>query len=546
MKKALLFLAALGLLLMVVGCGGGSSKGGGNQTPVITSVVVSPETVTLASGGTQQFTATVNGTGNYDPTVIWSASAGAITTTGLYTAPVVRPRGQALAVTVTATANGDRNKLANTAVTVNPPVITTATLVWDNIQTVGGGLSAARAIAVFNGKLVVVGFGNLDEATQTESDMALSYTFDGAVGNKYVGPAESTALSVGLLGTIASGDVVLAGGSSLTGQGALSVFDQNINLTTTDACPSIEYAGTFVGFAKNGVTVYFGIDRKPNAGPAIATSDVNGNLNCAAAPIDLPIDASGRIGSVVATDNFLVATGDLSTNTGTTNVAGWLAKLGLDGKVQGQKQFNNIILPSAVVVQESGSSFIYLVGTLFGTPTAPGTQLFWTDKLDANLNELPGWPKTWDGDNASFVGTGGGGLANWGNAIVANPASTGGVIAIGQITEPPPNADPNRGDCGMIAYGPDGAVLWKTRQDFSGGDTCNAAVVDAASMSLFVAGATNEFTGVQQTLTAEFALPGVPAPAAKSRALAGDLQAEEPARGDSEPTTSVQQRTNTR
>jgi hypothetical protein len=315
------------------------------------------------------------------------------------------------------------------------------------------------------------------------------------------------------------------------------VFDQNVNLTATDSCPSIQYAGTIGAFAVSGNTVYLGLGREANgASPAIATADVNGNLNCTSL-ISLPIDTSGRIGSIVAADNLLIATGDFTTSTGTTNVAGWLVKLDLNGTIQGWKKFNNIILPRAVIVEESGSSFIYLVGTLDDASTVPNNEFIWIDKLDTNLNEMPGWPKVWDGDNSNFVDSQGnhGNLANWGNAIVPNPAATGGIIAVGQITELPPNTDQNRGDCGLIAYDPNGNVLWKTRQDFSGGDTCTAAVVDAASMSLFVAGAANTFTDGQQTLTAEFALPGVPAPAAKSRALVGDPQAEEPARGESAP-----------
>jgi hypothetical protein len=62
--------------------------------------------------------------------------------------------------------------------------------------------------------------------------------------------------------------------------------------------------------------------------------------------------------------------------------------------------------------------------------------------------------------------------------------------------------------------------------------------VDAASLSLFVAGATNLLTDGQQTLTAEFALPDIPAAQAKSRELtSGQPQTEEPVRGSAEPTT---------
>jgi hypothetical protein len=97
-------------------------NGGGIQ------VKVSPPSATLVSNQTQTFTATVTGTSQTG--VNWSASAGSITSGGVYTAPLV---STATNVTVTATSNADPTRHGSAAVVVEPPngqplAITTAAL----------------------------------------------------------------------------------------------------------------------------------------------------------------------------------------------------------------------------------------------------------------------------------------------------------------------------------------------------------------------------------------------------------------------------------
>jgi phosphatidylinositol-3-phosphatase len=83
------------------------------QAPKTVSVAVFPTSVTVSSGGTQQFTATVaNAT---DQAVSWTTTAGTISAAGLFTAPVV---ATSTAVTVTATSVADPSKTASATVTV--------------------------------------------------------------------------------------------------------------------------------------------------------------------------------------------------------------------------------------------------------------------------------------------------------------------------------------------------------------------------------------------------------------------------------------------
>jgi hypothetical protein len=78
------------------------------------TVSVSPTTATVASGGTQQFSAQVTNTSN--TAVTWSATSGTVSTTGLFTAPTVTATKT---VTVTATSVAANTKSASATVTVN-------------------------------------------------------------------------------------------------------------------------------------------------------------------------------------------------------------------------------------------------------------------------------------------------------------------------------------------------------------------------------------------------------------------------------------------
>ena len=78
------------------------------------SVSVSPTTATVASGGTQQFSAQVTNTSN--TAVKWSATSGSVSTAGLFTAPTVTATKS---VTVTATSVADNTKSASATVTVS-------------------------------------------------------------------------------------------------------------------------------------------------------------------------------------------------------------------------------------------------------------------------------------------------------------------------------------------------------------------------------------------------------------------------------------------
>ncbi len=105
-------------ILQTFGCAGTSTT----RTPIPVSVTISPVSATVGARGTQQFTATVENTGN--TVVTWqvsgvtggNATVGTISSSGLYTAPAVVPNPAI--VTVAAVSQADPTKSASAQVTI--------------------------------------------------------------------------------------------------------------------------------------------------------------------------------------------------------------------------------------------------------------------------------------------------------------------------------------------------------------------------------------------------------------------------------------------
>ena len=111
------------------------------QPATITSVTVEPDDAEVEAGETQEFTATVSGTGDYNEKVTWTVSGNnstgtTISETGFLT---VAANETAAALTVTATAAGDDNKSATATVTVTQPATITGVTVEPDTATVEAG-----------------------------------------------------------------------------------------------------------------------------------------------------------------------------------------------------------------------------------------------------------------------------------------------------------------------------------------------------------------------------------------------------------------------
>jgi hypothetical protein len=126
--------------ISIAACGGSSGGstgdttsgggGGGNNNPTVTSVNVTPTSVTCTlASQTFQLSAVVAGTNNPPQTVMWAVSpagAGTISSNGLYTCPSANQSGN---VSIVATSTFDTSVSGVAAVTTNIPVVPTVTSV---------------------------------------------------------------------------------------------------------------------------------------------------------------------------------------------------------------------------------------------------------------------------------------------------------------------------------------------------------------------------------------------------------------------------------
>src|ERR1700739_1502725 len=123
LAKKLLAVLGLASLVFLVGCCGTTGQSI-NQPPA--RVTVSPASVTVQTGGVQQFTATVSPSGA-NQAVTWSlsgtgctgASCGTIDATGKYASPATAPTPAT--VTLTATSVTDATKSASATITLTAP-----------------------------------------------------------------------------------------------------------------------------------------------------------------------------------------------------------------------------------------------------------------------------------------------------------------------------------------------------------------------------------------------------------------------------------------
>src|SRR5712692_3843764 len=115
----------------------------GSSTSV--QVTISPLFATVASGGTQPFTATV--TGSTSTSVTWSASAGTVSVSGLYTAPTVSANTTAT-VTASSVADPSKSASATVSITAAPPAV--AVSISPTSATVSSGGTQQFKATVYN------------------------------------------------------------------------------------------------------------------------------------------------------------------------------------------------------------------------------------------------------------------------------------------------------------------------------------------------------------------------------------------------------------
>jgi len=221
-------------------------------------VGVSPKTVTLETGGTRTFTATVTGSAN--TAVTWAASDGSITQGGAYTAP---PRPGTY--TITATSQADTSKSDTATVTVVVPVVVsvspkTVAVITGGTQTftaaVTGTDNAAVAWTVSGGAITTNGEFTAPAAPGTYTVTATSQADTSKSGAATVTVAETVmnisdppkgmftggaatfhAVVQGLSNAAVTWDVV--GGGSITASGVFTAPAAPGTCTITATCVQV-------------------------------------------------------------------------------------------------------------------------------------------------------------------------------------------------------------------------------------------------------------------------------------------------------------------
>jgi hypothetical protein len=147
-------------VIAINACGDGTKSAEITFTPAcaatVSSVSVSPSTVSVAKGGTQSFSATVSGTGTPAQTVTWSVSGKSSATTTISTAGLLTVASDetatSLTVKATSTVDVSKNGTATVTVTTSTPTYTiTATDDAHSAITPNGAVTVnANASQTFN------------------------------------------------------------------------------------------------------------------------------------------------------------------------------------------------------------------------------------------------------------------------------------------------------------------------------------------------------------------------------------------------------------
>lgn len=172
MKKLILSGAALMVAVTLSACGGGGNNN--NNTPM---VAVTPATANVQEGSTQQFTAMVT---NSSSAVTWlvngvsggSAATGTVSSTGLYTAPLVIPNPAS--ITITAQLQSDTTILSNAVATITGVQFSNSSLKGNYVFSLKG-IDASGFAFYAVGTVTSDGNGNITGGEEDLNDVASGY-----------------------------------------------------------------------------------------------------------------------------------------------------------------------------------------------------------------------------------------------------------------------------------------------------------------------------------------------------------------------------------
>ncbi|HJV88974.1 MAG TPA: Ig-like domain-containing protein [Holophagaceae bacterium] len=230
--------------------------------PAVTSVSVSPSVLATGLSAQTTFTATVAGTGSYNPAVTWTAQRGTITSTGVYTSPATSGSD-----VVTATSVQDPTKAATASVTVTAPATVTSVTVSPSSLT-------------------------LSASTQTQLSVTVSGT--GSYGTGVTWAAQlGTVSTTGLYTAPAAGgtdtvtatsvfDPTKSGFSILTVQAPVTIALSPSGTVQTSVSGTLSFTSNVSGTSNTGTV--WSVDGITNGSSTVGTLAVSGNTATYTAP----------------------------------------------------------------------------------------------------------------------------------------------------------------------------------------------------------------------------------------------------------------------
>lgn len=292
--------AILAFSFYILGCAGVTQPTPSNGSPspaTVSSITISPNPASLTVNGSQQFAATLQGTSS-NKTITWSASAGVITTSGLYTAP-----SKAGTATVTATSEVDSTKRASATVAI--AAASSSAPLPPNPTPLINSLSASPAT-------VQPGQSSLLQWNVTGA-ASLDLTQIGLVNGTHVNvtPADTTTYTL----TATNASISVFKNVTVTVQGP-APQNQGLGSATVDATkPGIQIPATYMGLSHewDGPAVLMG---QPGNTNPIYRQLVKNLLAYGAGPIVIRIGGNSTDSTGEPTANTVAPMAQLATDIG--------------------------------------------------------------------------------------------------------------------------------------------------------------------------------------------------------------------------------------